>query len=52
MFEWHEWFAWRPTRVGAVWVWLEVIERKANFPPSPSLVQPVSWQYRFVGGLA
>lgn len=26
--QWHEWFAWRPVRVGDSLVWLERVERR------------------------
>jgi hypothetical protein len=29
--EWHVWFAWRPVKLEAEWVWLERIERKVTW---------------------
>lgn len=28
---WHRWFAWRPVLVNGFWVWLERIERRADW---------------------
>jgi hypothetical protein len=46
--EWHQWFAWRPVRVGDQfdhdrrWVWLEPVERRSR---------PYNWptEYRIQG---
>lgn len=27
---WHRWFAWHPVPVGAVMVWMQVVERRSN----------------------
>ncbi len=27
-YQWHEWFAWYPVKIGLATVWLEVVERR------------------------
>jgi hypothetical protein len=46
---WHSWFAWYPVRLGLNdCVWLERIERKANFYAwiTKSVAEITSWDYR------
>ena len=32
LYDWNRWFAWRPVRIGAVWIWGEHVERRV-IPP-------------------
>lgn len=41
--QWHQWFAWRPVRVGDSYVYGEVIERRWSETFCGS-----EWEYRFV----
>jgi hypothetical protein len=47
--QWHKWFAWHPVVVGTTkegyrqWVWLEQVERHADF-----YVDGYDWKYREV----
>jgi hypothetical protein len=38
---WHNWFAWRPVRIGNEMVWLEIVQRKAE-----TVKRPRVWTYR------
>lgn len=48
--QWHDWFAWLPTRINGCTYWLETVERKgtqrliANGEGMPE--RAWSWQYR------
>ena len=43
---WHEWFAWRPVRVGERIVWLERIERQGFFRRCGEMEGRWEYQYR------
>ena len=40
--QWRRWFAWRPVVMHDQWVWLEIIERRAD----PNLPASGATQYR------
>lgn len=37
--EWSAWFAWHPIKIGDIWVWLEIVERR--------VLEMYAYQYRF-----
>jgi hypothetical protein len=38
-YQWRDWFAWYPVRIGADWVWLERVSYRYN----PTLTR--DWEY-------
>lgn len=50
--EWHQYFAWLPTRISEIeMVWLQKIERRLEYPyrninPSPWLFENWAWKMR------
>lgn len=48
-FDWHPWFAWHPVKAGAVWVWLESIERRGDWTHAMQDIgidTAWAWEYR------
>jgi hypothetical protein len=45
-YEWRRWFAWRPVRIDAVWIWWEYVERQKHCFDMPGDYTHCWYEYR------